>query len=118
MSVVGTVDSLWRYPVKSMRGEELSQAFMGFSGFYGDRLFAFTSSAAPAGFPYFTGREQSEMLRYHPRFRHASKAALPKNLTEAESIGSGLNPVFGDVDDLMVEVETPSGDTSPSTTRI
>ena len=41
MSIVGTVDSLWRYPVKSMRGEELAQAFIGFSGIYGDRLFAF-----------------------------------------------------------------------------
>ena len=57
MSIIGKVQSLWRYPVKSMRGEELEEAFMGFSGFYGDRLFAFTSSAAPKGFPYFTGRE-------------------------------------------------------------
>jgi hypothetical protein len=24
MSMIGTVDSLWRYPVKSMRGEELN----------------------------------------------------------------------------------------------
>ena len=27
MSIVGKVDSLWRYPVKSMRGEELDEAF-------------------------------------------------------------------------------------------
>src|SRR2546422_689952 len=27
MSVVGTVESLWRYPVKSMRGEELDEIF-------------------------------------------------------------------------------------------
>jgi uncharacterized protein YcbX len=47
MSAVGKVDSLWRYPVKSMRGEELEEAFLGFSGVYGDRLFAFRSSASP-----------------------------------------------------------------------
>ena len=29
MSVVGKVESLWRYPVKSMRGEELEDAFGG-----------------------------------------------------------------------------------------
>ena len=52
MSLVGKVESLWRYPVKSMRGEELQEAFVGFSGVYGDRLFAFKSSAAPKGFPY------------------------------------------------------------------
>jgi len=39
MSIVGTVDSLWRYPVKSMGGEELEESFMGFSGVYGDRYF-------------------------------------------------------------------------------
>ena len=27
MSVIGKVESLWRYPVKSMRGEELDEAF-------------------------------------------------------------------------------------------
>ncbi len=51
MSLVGKVESLWRYPIKSMRGEELEEAFVGFSGVYGDRLYAFKSSAAPKGFP-------------------------------------------------------------------
>src|SRR5262249_25747245 len=43
MSIVGTVESLWRYPVKSMRGEELNELFAGYAGVYGDRLFAFKS---------------------------------------------------------------------------
>jgi len=110
MSIIGKVQGLWRYPVKSMRGEELEEAFMGFSGFYGDRLFAFTSSAAPKGFPYFTGREQSEMLRYRPRFRVPSKALRPTNLAEAESIAPGVTPVFADAGNLTVDVETPSGE--------
>ena len=29
MITVGKVESLWRYPVKSMRGEELDEAFAG-----------------------------------------------------------------------------------------
>jgi hypothetical protein len=53
MTTVGQVESLWRYPVKSMRGEELAEAFIGFAGVYGDRLFAFKSSGRPAGFPLF-----------------------------------------------------------------
>jgi uncharacterized protein YcbX len=69
MSVVGRVESVWRYPVKSMRGEELPEIFAGFAGVYGDRLFAFKSTATPAGFPYLTGREAHEMLLYRPRFR-------------------------------------------------
>jgi uncharacterized protein len=110
MSVVGKVDSLWRYPVKSMRGTELEEAFLGFSGVYGDRLFAFRNSAGPKGFPYLTGREQEELLLYRPRFRHPDKAAKPPNLSEAESIAPGINPLFADAADLAIDVETPSGE--------
>ena len=113
MSVAGKVDSLWRYPVKSMRGEELEEAFVGFSGVYGDRLFAFRSTAAPKGFPYLTGREQEEMLLYRPRFRHADKTAKPPNLREAESLAPGINPLFADAVDLAVNVQTPSGEVLP-----
>jgi uncharacterized protein len=103
------VDSLWRYPVKSMHGEELNEAFAGFSGIYGDRLFAFKSSASPKGFPYLTAREQRRLLQYHPRFRYPDKAAQPINLTEAESMGA--NPLPADLSELIVDVETPDGKT-------
>src|SRR6266446_2655830 len=111
MSVVGTVESLWRYPVKSMRGEELDEIFAGFSGVYGDRLFAFGSSASAKGFPYLTAREQRQMLRYRPRFRQPEKAARPINLAEAESMPPGVNPVGADPAELMVDVKTPAGET-------
>ena len=109
MSFIGKVESLWRYPVKSMRGEELDEAFAGFSGIYGDRLFALKSSASPKGFPYLTAREQRRLLQYRPRFRYPDKAARPINLTEAESMGA--NPVSADPAELMVDVETPDGET-------
>ena len=109
MSIVGKVESLWRYPVKSMRGEELDEIFAGFSGIYGDRLFAFKSSASPKGFPYFTAREQTKLLQYRPRFRYPDKAARPVNLTEAETMGA--NPVSADPSELMIDVETPDGRT-------
>jgi len=111
MNIIGTVESLWRYPVKSMRGEELDEIFAGFSGVYGDRLFAFRSSASPKGFPYFTARDQREMLRFRPRFRYPDKAARPVNLTEAESMPPGANPVSANPAELMVDVETPDGKT-------
>jgi uncharacterized protein YcbX len=110
MKVVGQVESLWRYPVKSMRGEEVAEAFVGFAGVYGDRLFAFKSSARPEGFPYLTGREQEAMLLYRPRFRHPDRAARPPNLAAAEAIGPGVSPLFAPPADLAVEVETPSGE--------
>jgi uncharacterized protein YcbX len=109
MHTIGTVESLWRYPVKSMGGEEVEAMFAGFSGIYCDRLFAFRTSAGPKGFPYLTAREQRQMLRYHPRFRDPGKAAAPPNLTESEGMGPGTTPVYADSLDLMVDVETPTG---------
>jgi uncharacterized protein YcbX len=109
MAIIGKVESLWRYPVKSMRGEKLNEAFVSFAGVYGDRLFAFRSTSMPKGFPYLTGRQQAKMLLYRAYFRHPNKAAKPPNLTEAETMGPGLNPIPGDPTDLVVDVETPSG---------
>jgi uncharacterized protein YcbX len=113
MRVVGRVESLWRYPVKSMRGEELQEAFAGFPGVYGDRLYAFRSSAAPKGFPYFTGREQAQMLRYRAAYRHGERMMMPPNLAEAAALAPGVTPLYADPADLMVDVETPSGERLP-----
>ena len=107
MSLIGTVESLWRYPVKSMRGEELDEMFAGYAGVYGDRVFAFTTSIGRKGFPFFTGRDQRQMIRYRPRFRHPAKAAQPINLSDAEKLPPGVTPLYAGPQDLMVEVETP-----------
>jgi len=111
MSVIGKVDSLWRYPVKSMRGEEMEEMFAGYPGVYGDRLFAFESSASPKGFPFFTGRDQRQMIRYRARFRNPEKAARPVNWSEAQKLSPNLNPISADASELMVDVETPDGKT-------
>ena len=83
--------------------------FAGYAGVYGDRVFAFTSSLSPKGFPFFTGRDQRQMIRYRARFRNPEKAARPINLAEAES--SGANPISANASELMIEVETPDGKT-------
>src|SRR5205807_3389694 len=111
MSIIGKVESLWRYPVKSMRGQELDELFAGYAGVYGDRLYAFESSASPKGFPFFTGRDQRQMIRYRARFRNPEKAARPVNLSEAEKLPPGVNPISANVTELMIDVETPDGKT-------
>src|SRR5437762_2573964 len=80
---------------------------------WGDRLFAFKSSATPAGFPYLTGREAHQLLMYRPRFRDPQKAAKPANLAEAEEISPLLNPVAADPSDFALDIETPSGELLP-----
>lgn len=110
MKVVGRVESLWRYPVKSMRGEMLPEAYASFSGILGDRLYAVHNSAAPTAFPYLTARARQDMLRYRPFFREPARSVLPSNLAEAEARGPGITPLYPSLEDLTVDVETPSGE--------
>jgi uncharacterized protein YcbX len=107
MSVIGRVESLWRYPVKSMRGEEMEEMFAGYAGVYGDRLFALVSDSNPKGFPYFTGRDQRRLVRYRARFREPAKAAGPSNQSEAEK--NGAWPLPANAVKLAIDVETPDG---------
>jgi uncharacterized protein YcbX len=109
LSVIARVKHLWRYPVKSMRGEEQETAYIGFSGVYGDRIFAFQSSASPKTFPYLTARSQKRLLQYQPTFRDAASAAQPPNLTEIEQTAPGLSPLYPRADEWMVDVQTPEG---------
>ena len=109
MACVGTVESLWRYPIKSMGGEPLTEMFMGFSGIYGDRGYAFKNSSARKGFPYLNATAQQRMLCYRPRFRHPERAARPPNLAEAMSIAPGVTPANAEPGDLALDVVTPSG---------
>jgi len=88
----------------------MDELFAGYAGVYGDRLFAFKSSASRPGFPWFTAREQRQMLRYQPRFRNPEKAARPINWAEAEKLPPGANPVSASPSELMIDVETPSGE--------
>jgi uncharacterized protein len=110
MQTLGKVESLWRYPVKSMRGEQLQTAFAGFSGIYGDRIYAFHDDAAPVGFPYLTARERAQMLLFRPQFRDRQRATKPENQFEAEALSPGVTPVYADPLDLTVDIETPSGE--------
>jgi uncharacterized protein YcbX len=123
MTKVGKVKSLWRYPVKSMAGETIDEAFVGYAGVFGDRLYAFLNQRAPAGFPYLTGRTRPEMLRFSARFRDSASHVRPPNQAEAEGLGPGLTPVYPQPADLVVDVTLPSGErlvaTDPAlTTRL
>jgi len=108
--VIGSIDALWRYPVKSMRGQTIEQAFIGYAGIYGDRLYAFKTSAGPSFFPYLTGRETQDMLLYTPRFRHPEKAEQPINWAEAEALSVGITPVFSSAHELAMDIAAPNGE--------
>jgi uncharacterized protein YcbX len=111
MKVVGRLESVWRYPVKSMPGESLPEAYVSFAGVLGDRLYAVHQAGAPRGFPFLTGRSRKEMLRFRPRYRHPERTRAPENLSEAETRGPGLTPLFPSSEDLALEIEAPNGKT-------
>jgi hypothetical protein len=63
------IQSIYRYPVKSMAGEVVEQCDLTEFGLSGDRHYAFESSGAPSGMLRLTSRERREMLRYQPALR-------------------------------------------------
>lgn len=69
---IGIVRALYRYPVKSMQGEQLEEASVGWYGLEGDRRYAFVRSENYSGFPWLTGREVPQMIRYLPYFTDPS----------------------------------------------
>ena len=62
MNPIAHVAELWRYPVKSMRGEQVDQLDLLPDGIAHDRRYAFESSAAPRGKPLLSGAERARML--------------------------------------------------------
>lgn len=111
MKTIGRVESVWRYPVKSMRGAEVAEVFVGFAGVYCDRLYAFVNEQSRPGLPYLTAREQRQMLRFRPFFRQPENAVAPPNLIAAQNMPPGATPLYADPGALAVDVDTPDGAT-------
>lgn len=76
---IGVVTTLYRFPVKSMRGEQVDEVELRWHGIAGDRRFAFARSDDPSGFPWLTGRQVPDMLRYTPHFTDPSSPRPPRS---------------------------------------
>ncbi len=58
---VGRVVGLWRYPVKSMAAETLTEVEVSWQGFAGDRRWAFVRGGViQSGFPWLTLRQRNQ----------------------------------------------------------
>ena len=67
--VVGHVVGLWRYPVKSMAPEPLTEIDVSWHGFAGDRRWAFVrDGVTQSGFPWLTLRERADLNHFRPAF--------------------------------------------------
>ena len=81
---VGTIEALFRYPVKSMRGERLETATLGWHGLEGDRRFAFRRLEDRGGVPWLTASKLPELVLFTPRAANGDGAALPTHVVTPE----------------------------------
>lgn len=79
---IGQVEAIFRYPVKSMRGEPLGEANLGWHGLDGDRRLAFRRLDARGGFPWLTAGKLPELISCTP-LRHA-EGILPTHVRMPE----------------------------------
>jgi uncharacterized protein YcbX len=98
---IGHVEALFRYPVKSMRGERLEAANLGWHGLDGDRRLAFRRINDRSGFPWLTASQLPELVLFTPQRREDdAQGNIPTHIRTPD--GTEM-PVFGP--DLAREIE-------------
>jgi uncharacterized protein len=90
---IGTLKGLRRYPVKSMAGEDLTEARVSFAGIGGDRVYAFIDRENKSDSPWMTGRQGHEMILFRPRWLESLRAS----------------DEIPDAEQYAIEVTTPEG---------
>jgi len=97
---IGHIEAIFRYPVKSMGGERLDAANLGWHGLDGDRRLAFRKMNDRSGFPWLTAGKLPDLLLFAPHRRDdAAEGDLPTHVRTPD--GEEL-PLFGE--ELAAEV--------------
>src|SRR5260370_27748089 len=97
---IGQVEAIFRYPVKSMGGEPLEAANLGWHGLDGDRRLAFRRIDNRSGFPWLSASLLPELLLFAPQRREdGAQGDLPTHIRTPD--GAEM-PVFGEA--LATEV--------------
>ncbi len=96
---IGHVEAIFRYPVKSMGGERLEVATLGWHGLDGDRRLAFRRMDDRSGFPWLIASKLPDLLLFAPTREDDAQGDLPTHIRTPD--GREM-PVFGE--DLAGEV--------------
>jgi uncharacterized protein len=97
---IGRVEAIFRYPVKSMGGERLEAANLGWYGLDGDRRLAFRRMDDRSGMPWLTASKLPDLVLFAPQRREdGSQGDLPTHVRTPD--GQEM-PLFGE--DLAAEV--------------
>jgi uncharacterized protein YcbX len=101
---VGVVKGLYRYPVKSMGGQDLATAQLGWHGIEGDRRYAFLREDQKGGFPWLSASQLPSLLLYRPVGDPSPGASGPTHVTtptgatlelDGEALRDELSGAFG-----------------------
>ncbi|MDQ6892638.1 MAG: MOSC domain-containing protein [Acidobacteriota bacterium] len=102
---IGHVEAIFRYPVKSMAGERLEVAKLGWHGIDGDRRLAFRRMDDRSGFPWLSASRVPELVLFAPHRReNEAPGELP---TQVRTPDGEEMPVFGE--ELAAEVGRRNG---------
>jgi uncharacterized protein len=78
---IGHVEAIFRYPVKSMGGERLDVANLGWHGLDGDRRLAFRRIDDRSGFPWLTAGKLPDLVLFAPHRREdGAQGDLPTHI--------------------------------------
>ena len=98
---IGQVEAIFRYPVKSMAGERVEVANLGWHGIDGDRCLALRRTQERSGFPWLTASKLPDLLLFTPlRHEDGVPGDLPTHVRTPE--GKEM-AIFGE--DLAAEIE-------------
>jgi len=74
---IGQVEAIFRYPVKSMAGEQVEFATLGWHGLEGDRRFALRRIDDRSGFPWLTASQLPDLILFSPQRREDNAQGDP-----------------------------------------
>src|SRR5881396_404373 len=94
---IGHVEAIFRYPVKSMCGERLDVAQLGWYGLEGDRRLAFRRIDDRSGMPWLTASKLPDLLLFAPGRNENGDLPTPIRTPDGQEM-----PVFGE--DLAAEI--------------
>jgi uncharacterized protein YcbX len=96
---IGHVEAIFRYPVKSMGGERLEAAELGWHGLEGDRRLALRRMDDRSGFPWLSAGKLPDLILFAPQRKDGAPGDLPTHVRTPD--GEEM-PVFGE--NLAAEV--------------
>jgi uncharacterized protein YcbX len=101
---IGKVEAVFRYPVKSMAGERLDSAQIGWHGVEGDRRFALRRTELRSDFPWLSATKLPELILFAPFRERDIDGGTPTHVRTPE--GRELE-IFGE--ELSTEIRQRHG---------